>query len=221
MKRYTVLSLVIMFSIFSNHFLFASEHKEVKYKEVDGISFEFIKIPLSLFYMNDEVITIKPFFFMTAPVTQQLYEAIMGENPSWPIDLAAPVSLVAYGNAMEFLEKLNAKGVGVFRLPSAKEWEYVRRIAKYWWLLPYQEGGKMAKDWEILRGTFYCNFQNDSARFPTWSDEVWGWIRNSIEIFQDRLCEHIWYQDRGRSLFSDSEIRGGLYLRIVMADESQ
>ena len=63
----------------------------------------------------------------TAEVSQALWKAVMGSNPS-PKDVpAAPVTMVSRADAQKFLNKLS-KATGVpFRLPTEAEWEYAAR----------------------------------------------------------------------------------------------
>jgi len=69
-------------------------------------------------------------FWMGAyPVTQAEWEAVIGTNPSGFRGGGSrlPVENVSWNDAQEFLRRLNARGEGVFRLPSEAEWEYACR----------------------------------------------------------------------------------------------
>ncbi|TAN83626.1 MAG: formylglycine-generating enzyme family protein [Gallionella sp.] len=62
-------------------------------------------------------------------VTQGLWKAIMGDNPSKYINCGdnCPVEQVNWEDAQEFIQKLNAKTGKQYRLPSEAEWEYACR----------------------------------------------------------------------------------------------
>ena len=65
------------------------------------------------------------------PVTQEQWQAVMGNNPSCFEELPKnPVETVSYYDVKEFLQKVNAansRSGFLYRLPSADEWEYILR----------------------------------------------------------------------------------------------
>jgi len=121
----------------------------------DGTALRFVEIPAGNFSMGspadekaragDEgplhLVTLpRPFFLGKFEVTQAQYRAVMGTNPSTFQDFAMsavhPVEGVSWLDAQEFLGKLNARGVGRFRLPTEAEWEYAARAgstSRYPW----------------------------------------------------------------------------------------
>jgi formylglycine-generating enzyme required for sulfatase activity len=61
-------------------------------------------------------------------VTQALWQAVMGNNPSkFKDNLQRPVERVSWNDCRVFVGKLNALTGGNFRLPTEAEWEYAAR----------------------------------------------------------------------------------------------
>lgn len=67
------------------------------------------------------------FMFGRTPVTQEQWEAVMGNNPSCFKGSKLPVEQVSWVDCHRFIEKLNALTGKQFRLPSEAEWEFAAR----------------------------------------------------------------------------------------------
>ncbi|MEZ4960419.1 MAG: formylglycine-generating enzyme family protein [Saprospiraceae bacterium] len=94
------------------------------------------------FMMGDEVgdlwdfcspvhpVLVSSFYMAKFPVTQRLYQAVMGSNPSYFKGDLRPVEMVSWDDAQAFIEKLNtalSSPQGTFRLPTEAEWEFAAR----------------------------------------------------------------------------------------------
>ena len=109
---------------------------------VNGISFEMISVAGGTFDMGsndpeaceDERIIkkeeIEDFLIGQTEVTQELWEAVMGNNPSSFVGSKNPVECVSWNDCQEFLVKLNELTGLKFRLPTEAEWEYAARGGK-------------------------------------------------------------------------------------------
>ena len=75
-----------------------------------------------------EITFTEGFWLFDTPVTQVLYDAVMGENPSRFISPTRPVEQVDWRQAWKFIDTLSARVAGLeLRLPSEAEWEYACR----------------------------------------------------------------------------------------------
>ena len=102
------------------------------------LSFDMIYVEGGTFLMGDDngqfpeekpahSVQLDSFFMAQYPVTQVLWKAVMGINPSeFPND-KHPLERVSWEDTQEFLEKLNAKTGKTYRLPTEAEWEYAAR----------------------------------------------------------------------------------------------
>jgi len=75
--------------------------------------------------LQHEVILTKGFWMGETACTQQLWEAVMGANPSKFKGAKRPEENVSWDDCMTFIKKINAMLPGLkLRLPTEAEWEY-------------------------------------------------------------------------------------------------
>ena len=87
------------------------------------------------------LVQVKSFEIGKYEVTQVLWEALMGENPSYFQGCPkCPVEGVSWEDIQGFLAKLNARTEGGFRLPTEAEWEYAAR------------GGRQSRNYKYAGG---------------------------------------------------------------------
>ena len=111
----------------------------------NGISIEMVKVEAGTFMMgatpemekpnSDEkplhqVTLINDYYMGKYEVTQALWEAVMGSNPSYFKGDNLPVEKVSWNDCQEFISKLNSLTGRKFRLPTEAEWEYAARGGK-------------------------------------------------------------------------------------------
>ena len=109
---------------------------------VNGVSFEMIAVKGGTFTMGctseqggdfdgDETptdsVTLSDYYIGKFEVTQELWQAVMGSNPSYFKGNNLPVEQVSWNDVQEFITKLNQKTGANFRLPTEAEWEYAAR----------------------------------------------------------------------------------------------
>ena len=72
-------------------------------------------------------VTLSDYYIGETEVTQELWQAVMGSNPSNFLGNQKPVERVSWNYCKEFIEKLNNLTGKNFRLPTEAEWEYAAR----------------------------------------------------------------------------------------------
>jgi formylglycine-generating enzyme required for sulfatase activity len=75
-----------------------------------------------------EVVLTRPFAMAEIPVTQELFEAVMGKNPSRSKGARLPVEHVPFADIQEFCRRVSRKNGVEVRLPTDAEWEYAARV---------------------------------------------------------------------------------------------
>ena len=111
----------------------------------DGICIEMVKVEAGTFMMgatsemknpyDDEkpvhqVTLTNDYYMGKYEVTQALWQAVMGKNPSYFKGDNLPVNYVRWKDCQRFISKLNSMTGRMFRLPTEAEWEYAARGGK-------------------------------------------------------------------------------------------
>lgn len=127
----------------------------------------------------------KPFYLQTTEVTLKQWQSVMGKK--WFMKRRgsddSPVTRVSYFDCLKFIDKLNQKGMGVFRLPTEAEWEYACRAGT---TTAYSVGDTLdcsqamygnntKKDKECMGVYESMNIpRNGPAPVKTFAPNVWG-----------------------------------------------
>ena len=119
-------------------------HQGISYQTfyVNGVSFQMAKVVAGSFYMgatseqknpySDEkpkhkVTLTRNYYIGKTEVTQALWKAVMGSNPSRFNGDNKPVECVSWNDCQTFISKLNTATGRQFRLPTEAEWEFAAR----------------------------------------------------------------------------------------------
>ena len=109
---------------------------------VNGVSFDMVYVEGGSFDMgatyeqggdawdNEKPVhrvTLSGYYIGMYEVTQELWEAVMGSNPSYFKGAQNPVESVSWNDCKEFISRLDSLTGKKFRLPTEAEWEYAAR----------------------------------------------------------------------------------------------
>ena len=109
--------------------------------EVNGVTFKMITVEGGTFTMGDDEstlswdgqspehqVTLSDYKIGQTPVTQALWQAVMGSNPSYfKEDVTCPVECVSWLDCQEFILRLNQLTGKQFRMLTEAEWEFAAR----------------------------------------------------------------------------------------------
>ena len=201
--------------------------------EVNGVNFKMIKVEGGTFQMGatseqgsdaygDESsvhsVTLPDYYIGETEVTQELWKAVMGNNPStlWKVVMGnnpstfkgdqKPVECVSWDDCQSFIKRLNELTGKSFRLPTEAEWEYAAR------------GGNKSKGYKYSGGNDINEvaWYDETHDVKTKSPNELGIYDMSGNVFE--WCED-WYGDyyssellinpTGSSRGSSRVLRGG------------
>ncbi len=113
---------------------------------VNGVSFTMVGVRGGTFTMgatneqgtdayDDErpthKVTLSSFYIGQTKVTQELWQAVMGSNPSKFKGVYKPVEQVSCDDCQQFINRLNSLTGEQFKLPTEAQWEYAARGGKH------------------------------------------------------------------------------------------
>ena len=114
-------------------------------------------------------VTLSSYYIGQTEVTQELWTAVMGSNPSEFKGNGSnlPVEQVSWNDCQEFIEKLNAATGKRFRLPTEAEWEYAAR------------GGNKSKGYKYSGGNdldaVAWYWKNSGDKYLSGDDSNWAY----------------------------------------------
>ena len=103
---------------------------------VNGIKYPMIRVEGGTFTMGDggifsdnrrHDVTLDGYSIGQYQVTKDVWEAVMGSNPSYFKGARKPVEYVSWDDCQDFIMKLNSMTGQNFRLPTEAEWEFAAR----------------------------------------------------------------------------------------------
>lgn len=160
-----------------------------------------------------QVVLSRPYFIGKNEVTQEQWEAVMGDNPSQTKGAKLPVTNISWNDCQNFISKLNAKTESNYRLPTEAEWEYACRSGAK---SAYSVGNKITKN-----DANYENAKGGAKPVGSYKPNAFGLYDMHGNVYE--FCSD-WYgaYSSGKSLDPmgvkngrDHVLRGGSFLLMV------
>ena len=197
----------------------------------NGISIDMVRVEAGTFTMgatqemedpwDDEkpahqVTLTNDYYIGKYEVTQALWQAVMGNNPSGFKGDNLPVENVSWDDCQEFISKLNRITGKTFRLPTEAEWEYAAR------------GGKKSRGYQYSgsNNLFDVAWYKDNSGSKThavgskqanelgiydMTGNVWEWCQDCFGTYSSSLQVN----PTGATSGSSRVLRGGCWLNAV------
>ena len=201
-----VFKCVMMIVLLSVVSLSASGQKNEKF-EVNGVTFEMVYVPGGTFRMGATAeqgsdaydwekpthsVTLSGYYIGKYEVTQALWKAIMGNNPSCFKGDDLPVENVSRTDCQVFIMKLNLLTGKKFSLPTEAQWEYAARGGK--------SGGTKYSGSDDIGNVAWCEINSSNKTHPVGTKSP-----NSLGIYDMSGNVWEWCQDWYRDYSSNSQ----------------
>ena len=104
--------------------------------QLDGVSYEMVNVNAAPSFLMGSATSVcktykhaglRSYKIGKTEVTQALWKAVMGSNPSIHLGDNLPVENVSWSDCQDFIRQLNERCGTHFRLPTEVEWEYAAR----------------------------------------------------------------------------------------------
>ena len=155
------------------------------------------------------IVTLSTYYICTTEVTQQLWRAVMGSNPSLYVNPLNPVECVSWDNCQTFITKLNQMTGLNFRLPTEAEWEFAARGGNK------SKGYKYAGSNDISDVAWYYGISGDKPhQVATKAPNELGLYDMSGNVYEwssDRYSSYSSLNTQNINATVSRAIRGGSY----------
>ena len=209
--------------------------------EAKGVPFKMMPIHAGTFTMGSrvrgsgypahEVRLLKNYYLGQTAVTQELWEAVMGSNPSSFLGPNLPVENVSWDECKLFLRKLKRLTGHHFRLPTEAEWEFAAREGKPGNGYMYSGGSSIGElGWyrENSSGTKAVKLKKGNAlHLYDMSGNVNEWCQDFYSVYPDRRMvdpqgprEGVAHVYRGGSWY-EGELKCRVYVRGHASPEAK
>ena len=191
------------------------DEPQTKTFTVNGVTFKMVAIEGGTFTMGADgddfdylekpahEVTLSSYCIGQTEVTQALWQAVMGSNPSYfssrknyATNLQRPVECVSWNDCQTFITKLNQLTGRTFRLPTEAEWEFAARggnqsqgykysgsnnpddVALYWFSIPTEVVDKAGYGPQ----TVATKAPNELGLYDM-SGNVWEWCQDWYDAY--------------------------------------
>ncbi len=171
-----------------------------QYRLPGDVALDMVRIPAGAFVMGSEQRSDESpprrmridydFYLGKYPITQEQWEAVMGENPASErggLGAQRPAQGISWNSAQDFVAAINELGIGTFRLPSEAEWEYACRAGS-------DTNYFFGDDAATLQDYAWYNANSSGATQPVGQKlpnpfglydthgNVWEWVQDALHL---------------------------------------